>query len=258
MATTPPTPPASGEPRGPHPWDELSRMEDPPSAFACAHTRDWPGYFKAVAGKEARETLLEALQLFDAPGFAIDLGCGEGRDTVELLARGWRVLAIDGHEMAVGLTNHHPRLPAEARDRLEVRHAEMETVDLPPCDLLNASFALPFCRPEKFDDLWARIHAAIRPGGVLAGQLFGDRDGWARLPDRSHHTRRRVGQLLRGRYQPRRFQEEERDGQDSRGNTKHWHVFHLVARRCPGAGPPLPGENPAAPSPTTAPGEGEP
>jgi hypothetical protein len=27
--------------------------------------------------------------------FAIDLGCGAGRDTFALLAEGWRVLAID-------------------------------------------------------------------------------------------------------------------------------------------------------------------
>ena len=233
MATRPKTPDPEGEPRVSNPWDALEHVEEPASAFSCATTRDWPGYFKAVAGKEPRETLVKALELFDEPGFAIDLGCGEGRDTVELLARGWRVLAIDGHEMAVDLTGHHPRLPAEARKRLEIRHAEMETVELPPCDLLSASFSLPFCRPEHFDALWRRIHAAIRPGGVFAGQLFGDRDSWASLPDRSHQSRRKIGEMFRGRYTLEHFEEAERDGEDARGNAKHWHVFHVVARRCP-------------------------
>lgn len=235
MSTTPDDLCNGGEPRVIHPWDELSRMSDPPSAFACATTRDWPGYFKAVAGKEPRDTLLKALGLFERSGFAIDLGCGEGRDTVELLARGWRVLAIDGHEMAVDLVGHHPRLPADARERLEIRHAEMETAELPACDLLNASFSLPFCRPEKIDELWDRVHASIRPGGVFAGQLFGDRDTWATLPDRSHQTRRKVGEMFRGRYKLEHFEEVDRDGQDARGNAKHWHVFHIVARRCPDA-----------------------
>lgn len=233
MATRHPTTPASGEPREANPWHTLDSVQSPPSAFACAHTRDWPGYFKAVAGKEPRDTLLKALDLASTPGFTIDLGCGEGRDTVELLARGWRVLAIDGHEMAVDLTTHHPRLPAQARERLEIRHAEMETVDLPACDLLNASFSLPFCQPDKFDALWERIHAAIRPGGLFAGQLFGNHDTWATLPDRSHHTRRQVGAMFRGRYKLEHFEEVQRDGQDARGNAKHWHVFHIVARRCP-------------------------
>ena len=29
------------------------------------------------------------------PDFAIDLGCGAGRDTIYLLHNGWKVLAID-------------------------------------------------------------------------------------------------------------------------------------------------------------------
>lgn len=29
------------------------------------------------------------------PDFAIDLGCGVGRDTIYLLHNGWKVLAID-------------------------------------------------------------------------------------------------------------------------------------------------------------------
>lgn len=233
MADQPPTTGPNGEPRESDPWGNLEHVAQPPSAFACATTRDWPGYFKAVAGKEARETLVKALEIIDEPGFAIDLGCGEGRDTVELLARGWRVLAIDGHGMAADLTLHHPRLPKDAAERLEVKLAEMEAVELPPCDLLNASFSLPFCRPEKFDDLWDRIHASIRPGGVFAGQLFGDRDTWATLPDRSHQNRKKVGEMFRGRYQLEHFQEEERDGIDTLGNAKHWHTFHIVARRCP-------------------------
>lgn len=247
MTDTAPGTDEHGKPPAAHPWDELARMESPPSAFACAVTRDWPGYFKAVAGKEPRETLVKALECIEKPGLAIDLGCGEGRDTVELLARGWRVRAIDGHEMALDLTRHHPRLPTGALARLEVVHEEMEAARLPTCDLLNASFSLPFCRPEAFDGLWERIHAAVRPGGLFAGQLFGDRDTWASLPDRSHHTRRRVGELFRGRYRLEHFQEDERDGQDARGNAKHWHVFHFVARRCPDAA--IPG----GPGPTNMP-----
>jgi trans-aconitate methyltransferase len=33
--------------------------------------------------------------------FAVDLGCGAGRDTAELLRRGWRVLAIDAEAEAI-------------------------------------------------------------------------------------------------------------------------------------------------------------
>src|SRR5690606_17548951 len=102
-----------------------------------------------------------------APGFAIDLGCGEGRDSAELLRRGWRVLAIDGHESAFEFLRRRTDFPRAAREpgRFETRVAPMEDADLPPCDLLNASFSLPFVDPARFDVVWGRIVAAIRPGG---------------------------------------------------------------------------------------------
>jgi len=62
---------------------------------------DWPGYFRAVLGKEPRETLVRALDLFTdeafAGGLAVDIAAGEGRDTLELLKRGWKVVATDSH-----------------------------------------------------------------------------------------------------------------------------------------------------------------
>jgi tellurite methyltransferase len=217
-----------------HPWDELPPEKLRP-AHAYAAERDWPGYFAAVAGKPARETLLFALERFakeGPPGHAVDLGCGEGRDAAELLARGWRVTAIDGHPEAIARVRARPDIAAIAGgwERLTLRQEMLEDVRVPGCDLLNSSYSLPFCDPGRFDELWARIVAAIRPGGRFAGQLFGDRDGWAVLPDRSHQTRARVEELL-GAFEVESFQEEEKDGKDALEHPKHWHVFHVVARK---------------------------
>ncbi|GIW73897.1 MAG: hypothetical protein KatS3mg103_0419 [Phycisphaerales bacterium] len=167
------------------------------------------------------------------------------------------MLAIDAHPMALELTANHPRIGAAERRRLTLRRASMEGLRLPACDLLNASFSLPFCRPEAFDRLWEAIHRAIRPGGVLACQLFGDADSWAALPDRTHHSRRQVGALLRGRYRVVHLREERADGHDAEGYAKHWHVFHLVARRCPTrpqAGPCRPDATGSPWPPTSPPG----
>lgn len=227
-----------------HPWDE--RPEGPSPAwsppetpadlqptFAYATTRDWPGYFAASAGRPARETLVEAIGRFAqepsaGPRMAVDLGCGEGRDTAELLAHGWFVHATDGHPEAI------QRLVARAdlgdTARLTMQLCPFERLGVPPCDLVNASFSLPFCEPAHFDDLWGRIVDAVRPGGRFAGQLFGDRDTWAALPDRSHHTRAQAQALLQP-FEVESLKEEEREGQDCSGAGKHWHVFHIVARK---------------------------
>lgn len=211
-------------------------------AFRFGFTRDWPGYFKVMRGKGPRDTTQRALQAFAQENIpdsaqqqtaenpiplAVDLGCGEGRDTQAILEKGWRVVAIDGHEAAFenmaerGILQH----PA-----LETRLAAYEECAIPSCTFLNASFSLPFCHPDHFQALWTIIAFALEPGGRLACQLFGDRDTWASLPDRSHFTREQVEQLL-AEYHIEFFQEDESDSTDAEGRDKHWHVFHIVARK---------------------------
>ncbi len=212
-----------------HPWDEI-----PPALLKPAHAyaaqRDWPGYFAAVAGKGPRETLIEALRLWGdrPPGFAVDLAAGEGRDAAELVRRGWRVLAIDGHPQAIA--RMAARVDVPDWSRLRTVQAMMEDAPLPECDLLNASFALPFCLPHRFAELWERIVSAVRPGGWFCGQLFGDRDTWAALPDRSHQTREQAMEML-ARFDIAQFNEEDKDGADAHHHPKHWHVYHVVARK---------------------------
>jgi SAM-dependent methyltransferase len=187
--------------------------------------KDWTRYYDA-AGVEPRETLLDALARFDACLFAVDLGCGTGRDTFELLRRGWRVLAIDGQEEAL----RRLRKAVGGYDRLETRLSAFEDAELPSCDLVNASYALPFCPPERFDELWGRIGDALRPGGRFCGQLFGDRDGWAGNPAMTFHTRADVERLLAD-YDVERLDEVEEDSTTAVGDPKHWHLFHVVARK---------------------------
>ena len=124
------------------------------------------------------------------------------------------------------------RFPRIAREPgwFTTRVERFEEAAIPSCDLFNSSFSLPFVDPSRFEEVWARIVGAVRPGGRFAGQLFGDRDTWAALPDRSHQTRGRVEELL-APFEVEHFQEEERDGGDCMNTPKHWHVFHIVARK---------------------------
>ncbi len=206
-----------------------------------AAVRDWPGYFDLMLGKPARETLVAALALFDkvdakrevaavsGARLAVDLGCGEGRDALELLSRGWRVLAIDGHPKSFELLE--PRVGAADRARLETQVATFRDATWPErVDLFNASFALPFCERRDWDGVWKRIVGSIRPGGRFCGQLFGDRDGWAILPDRTHHKRQELDGLFRG-FVFEELREEDRPDTGLNDVPKHWHIYHIVARK---------------------------
>ena len=203
---------------------------------------DWSAFFDAVDNQPPRDTLLQALDRFEhdpapaspaLPRFAIDLGCGQGRDTLELLRRGWRVLAIDSSRE--GLNRLTAKTPWPALWQLTTRQDTFEHAALPACDLVNASFAIPHCAPTDFPPVWARIADAIRPGGRFAGQLFGVNDGWAQRPDgitRTYHTRSQVESLLAGHgLIAEHLEEVERDGKTAMGEPKYWHVFHIVARK---------------------------
>ncbi|MDA0334506.1 MAG: class I SAM-dependent methyltransferase [bacterium] len=204
----------------------------PMGAQDFSAAQDWPGYFGAVLGKGARETLVAALDSFAreglAQGFAVDLAAGEGRDTLELLRRGWRVLATDGHPEA--FTHLWPRVPEASKPLLTTLEATFAETQVPECDLLNASYAVPFCPPQHYPELWRRTVAAIRPGGRFAGQFFGTRDSWASLPGRTHHSQEEVVRLLAG-FEIEMMDEEEMDDTPEVRNPKHWQLFHVVARK---------------------------
>jgi tellurite methyltransferase len=194
----------------------------------------WRPYYDRTRGRPPRETLLLALERFEAEGpagrarFAVDLGCGTGRDTIELLRPGWRVLAIDAEPEAIAGLRARADLPPGAR--LEVRIARFERARWPEADLVNASFALPFCPPAAFPGVWWRIVRSLRPGGRFTGQLLGDGDSWAREPGITHFHAAELDELLAG-LEVEHLWEEEADSVTPRGEAKHWHVFHVVARR---------------------------
>ena len=196
--------------------------------------RNWSEYYQATKGRPPRETLLFALAQFDteAPSktrrFAVDLGCGDGRDTVELLRQGWRVLAIDGDKEAIALLRLRSGVN---RAFLETRVQRFESLTLPPLvDLINASFCLQFCPPEQFPTLWGEIVASLRSGGRFCGQLFGDRDSWTTYANIYGYTREYVEGLLQP-FESEYFEEEEHPGKTPLGEEKHWHLFHIVARK---------------------------
>lgn len=192
--------------------------------------REHAAYYRIAGAGPPRPTLLAAVEAFGREGRAgldaVDLGCGIGRDTLPLLAYGWRVTAIDRDALALA----ELRRRAGPTDRLDTMSGRFEDVAIPACDLLNSSFALPLCAPERFADLWCRIRAALRPGSRFAGQLYGPRDSWAARPGITIHTRAEVEALLDG-LSIERLDEEQSDAVTQHGKGKHWHIWHVVACR---------------------------
>lgn len=190
---------------------------------------NWDDYYKWIQGREPRQLLLDVLGKYPTGEslHAIDLGCGDGTETVALLSRGWHVLAVDGAE--AGIERLMNKVTAEAQTRLQTQVAKFEEVTLPKTDLIHASYSIPFCHPNHFPALWGKITNALKSGGRFAGQFFGDRDSWVNEPDMTFHTEEQVCTMLAG-LEIEYFHEQDEDGEAASG-PKHWHVFTVIAKR---------------------------
>ena len=164
--------------------------------------------------------------MFEEPGEALDVGAGAGRDTAYLLRQGWRVTAVDASPSAATALRRMPR-----QRNLQVFVSAVEDFDPATYDLVNAQFSLPFIPPAQFQATVRDLRDSVRPGGIMAATFFGMHDEWnVAGTELSFSTRVDVERLFRG-FELVELTEADEDGHTADGTPKHWHVFHLIARR---------------------------
>ena len=192
-------------------------------------TANWGQFYSFTKDSPPWPLLTQAAALAPRGGQALDLGAGAGRDTRYLLEQGFQVTAVDSEPRSVTL------LAALPQDHLQVVQSSFE--DFPFAfaiyDLISAQFALPFMPKERFATVFGRLKAALAPGGVFAGQFVGVNDEWNN-PERAHAmtflTRAEAEDLLSD-LEVIELTEEDADGHKADGTPKHWHIFHILARR---------------------------
>ena len=166
----------------------------------------------------------------DHARFAVDLGCGAGRDTRELLRSGWRVLAVDREPAA--RTALEAAVEPNLRPGLEIRIEDLATVSIPRCDLVNASLSLPFLAPDDFHAIWRRIVTALEPGARFAAMVFGDHDESASDLEMTCLPPAEIEAALSG-FEIEHWSGEEDDRPTALGDPHHFHLVEFVARRLP-------------------------
>ncbi|MGA8303625.1 MAG: class I SAM-dependent methyltransferase [Thermoplasmata archaeon] len=193
----------------------------------------WAAYYRWTGKRPPRELLGRALDHIQWEGgrrkrrTAVELGFGAGTDTLELLERGWSVVAVDREAAAADFLAR--RVPRRLRPFLTTVTAPMEELRIPRADLVYASYSLPFCVPAQFPALWRSIRRALPPGGHFAGQLFGEKDEWHGRRLMTFHSLRDIRTLTRG-YKVELVRETVEDGQSFDG-PKHWHFWDLILER---------------------------
>jgi len=140
---------------------------------------------------------------------------------------GWSVVALD--QSSAALDALRAQVDTGAHKLTTLCEPFENGAPLPTVELVNASFALPFCKPEAFTSLWTRIMECLRRGGLFSGHFFGLRDSWAGRNLTCH----RYEQLLElfEDWELLELNEIEFDGKTATGQDKHWHLFEAIARR---------------------------
>lgn len=198
----------------------------------------WDSHFKNFDTKKypPATTLIDALKGYrksfpiKKSKLAIDLGCGSGTDTFALLGDNWNVVAIDKQKEAL------LRIKENVADdilskKLQLRLDTFENIkELPVCELINATFSLPFCNPTYFSTLWKVITSSIKSKGVFCGHFFGVNDSWCSNSEMTFHTKQQVFILLQD-FDVEYCKEVEKNGKTLSGIEKHWHIFYVVAKK---------------------------
>lgn len=196
---------------------------------------DWARYYEVTVDRPAWGTVRSAIERFAVEDtgasrerFAVDLGCGAGRDARALLQAGWTVLAVDRE--AAAIASLEAATPPEQRAALQTQVADLATFEVPACDLVNANLVLPFLAPDAYWATWHRILVALPVGGRLSAMLFGDRDQDAGDPTMTHPAPNVVLATL-GDFDVEHWVDNEDDGVTALGEPHHFHMLELVARR---------------------------
>jgi tellurite methyltransferase len=198
---------------------------------AGANIRDvvWKEYFAQTKALPPSPLLQQAARSVRSKTSALDLGSGGLKDTRFLLEYGFeRVVALDILLVAETVAARFPQ------DRFTYLKSSFETFDFPVAafDLINAQFSLPFTDPLQFDRVFGRILQSLRPAGIFAGQLFGERDEWGRDTRMSFHSAAAAKSMLAGMASLVYFSDEENwEGHLASGAPKHWHILNIIARR---------------------------
>ena len=185
--------------------------------------KDWKDYQTKTYGKTICKLLLYFLNNYKVNN-CIDLGCGSGNETVYMIKRGIKVLAIDKQLNKEFILS---RLEEKEKNSVSFLESNFENIELPKTDCVTAFFSIPFCNPKDFNNLWNKIYEALNENGYFVGQLFGDRDDWRDNPNINTYTIEEVKEYLK-KYEILELKEIEKIRQS---DNKKWHFYNIIAKK---------------------------
>lgn len=191
--------------------------------------QNWIQYYDKTKKEYPRNNvkfLIDSLNF--KPTDAIDLGCGQGNDTVYLINNDFRVLGIDKENVEEIIRE---RLSQDKQKYFQFKKQKLEYLKIPNTDLIIANFSLSFCKKEYFKSMWQKIVESINLNGYFVGTIFGINDSWnKKYRDMSFFDKEDVKRLF-NKFKIIVFEEIENDKPTALGEEKHWHFYNIIAQK---------------------------
>lgn len=195
----------------------------------------WEAYFKRKMFDPPVGFLLEGLNRIPPVRkgeVAIDLGSGVGHETMVLLKRGYRVIAIDNEPNSFKYMMKQPDIQ-HFKNQLSTMVTSFEKLqfsELPHADLMVSCFSLPFVSQKDFSRVWKDVVDVIKPGGYFIGNFFDPEFTFFNQRFRPHmtfHTKEQVLSLFKDFF-ILEFREVDADSL-KKGTKEHYYI--VVAKK---------------------------
>ena len=191
--------------------------------------QNWKQYYDKTKKEYPRNNvkfLIDSLNLKSTN--AIDLGCGQGNDTVYLINNDFKVLGIDKENVEEIIRE---RLSQDKQKYFQFKKQKLEDLKIPNTDLIIANFSLSFCKKEYFKSMWQKIVESINLNGYFVGTILGINDSWNKEGrDMSFFNKEDVKRLF-NKFKIIQFEEIENDKPTALREEKHWHFYSIIAKK---------------------------
>ncbi len=157
-------------------------------------------------------------------GRAVDIGCGNGRDAMEFIKKGFIVDAIDSDSES---TREIP-----LTENLNIINTKIEDFDLKidTYDLVSCQFVLHFLSKQDAQKIISKMIDSAKLNGIITFTLLGSRDDW-----KDKWSTWEVDEIsdFMNKFPVKIYKSviEEGFGKTRKGTIKYWHIYNLVYRK---------------------------
>ncbi len=197
-------------------------------------TDDKTKYYQSTQHREMRPELKFALSQVHSGKTAIDCGCGAGANIKHLRAAGFTVYAFDNDDCSIQLCRQQYNNDSEVHLSLE----SFGSYQYPCSSLILADASLFFCPLDEIDLFAKKMSISLESNGIFCGGFLGARDTMANGNGKTSNywgkvlvlNESRIRDLL-SNFNILKWTELETEGLTPTGETHHWHMHNIVAKR---------------------------